>query len=213
LSTVNSIIQGRMDNYSINSKLAEGGMGMVHLAMNSKRQIVIVKTPLVAGDMNDDLRIEKLKIEATILREFASSAAQHSIVKYIDETPPNTSFHLIIEKVSVFKKKSRKDKLEDYERGNEKKENDFSSDDKNVVKLKNENSLKEYEGGNEKRELNFLSDDKNVVKLKDESNLEEYERDYLKRIGVGENVKKTSKEMDLEEYERDYLKRIGVGEN
>lgn len=99
MSTVNSIIQGRMDNYSINSKLAEGGMGSVHLAMNSKRQIVIVKTPLVAGDMNDDLRIEKLKIEATILREFAGSAAQHSIVKYIDETPPNTSFHLIIEKV------------------------------------------------------------------------------------------------------------------
>jgi len=99
LSTSNIIIRGQLDNYSITSKLAEGGMGSVHYALNSKRHQVIVKAPLVAGDMNDDLRIEKLKIEATILRDIQNYAHQNSIVKYIDETPPNASFHLIIEKV------------------------------------------------------------------------------------------------------------------
>lgn len=94
-----NVIQGKIDTYFINSKLGEGGMGVVHLAVDSKKQIVIVKTPLISGDIHDDLRIEKLKIEATILKDIQNYAAQNSIVKYIDETPANVSFHLIIEKI------------------------------------------------------------------------------------------------------------------
>jgi len=47
---------------------------------------VIIKTPLVTGDPNDTLRVDKLKVEATILKDIASNTQQNSIVKYLDES-------------------------------------------------------------------------------------------------------------------------------
>ena len=93
-------IQGRYDHYTITSKLAEGGMGIVDLALNSRGQQVIVKTPLVKGDATDPLRSEKLKVESAILKDIANQAHQNSIVKYLDESTQNNVFHLITEKIN-----------------------------------------------------------------------------------------------------------------
>jgi len=94
-----SVIKGRFDNYAIGSMIAKGGMGTVNLATSSKGSNVIVKIPLVTGDANDTLRVEKLKVEATILKDIANDARQNSIVKYLDESIQNNTFHLITEKV------------------------------------------------------------------------------------------------------------------
>ena len=93
------MIKGRFDNYAIGSMIAKGGMGTVNLATNSKGHQVIVKIPLVTGDAQDTLRVEKLKVEATILKDISNDARQNSIVKYFDESIQNNTFHLIIEKV------------------------------------------------------------------------------------------------------------------
>ena len=94
------VIQGKYDQYTITSNLAKGGMGVVDLALNSKGQQVIVKTPLVEGDATDTMRAEKLKVESTILKDIASQAQQNSIVKYLDESTQNNVFHLITEKIN-----------------------------------------------------------------------------------------------------------------
>ena len=94
-----SVIKGRFDNYAIGPMIAKGGMGTVNLATNSKGSKVIIKIPLVTGDPQDTLRVEKLKVEATILKDIAIDARQNSIVKYLDESIQNNTFHLITEKV------------------------------------------------------------------------------------------------------------------
>ena len=93
------MIKGRFDNYAIGSMIAKGGMGTVNLATSSRGSQVIVKIPLVTGDPQDTLRVEKLKVEATILKDIAIDARQNSIVKYLDESIQNNTFHLITEKV------------------------------------------------------------------------------------------------------------------
>jgi len=94
------MIRGMFDNYAMGSEIARGGMGTVNIAKNSRGNEVIVKTPLVTGDPNDTLRVDKLKVEATILKDIASNAQQNSIVKYLDESTENNIFHLITEKIN-----------------------------------------------------------------------------------------------------------------
>jgi len=95
-----SMIKGRFDNYAMGSMIAKGGMGTVNLARNSKGNEVIIKTPLVTGDPNDTLRVDKLKVEATILKDIGNNAHQNSIVQYLDESFQNNIFHLITEKIN-----------------------------------------------------------------------------------------------------------------
>ena len=95
-----SMIKGEFDNYAMGSMIAKGGMGIVNLAKNSKGNEVIIKTPLVTGDSQDTLRVDKLKVEATILKDIANNAQQNSIVKYLDESVQHNIFHLITEKIN-----------------------------------------------------------------------------------------------------------------
>jgi len=95
-----TVIKGKFDNYAMGSMIAKGGMGTVNIARNSRGNEVIIKTPLVTGDPNDTLRVDKLKVEATILKDIANNAQQNSIVKYLDESTQNNIFHLITEKIN-----------------------------------------------------------------------------------------------------------------
>ncbi len=102
LLTKNSVIRGKYDTYKINNILpaSAGGMAQVAMAVNSQGQEVVIKSPKITGDGNDDMRLDKLKVEAEILKGIRDSASQNFIVKYIDESIQGNDFSLIIEKIN-----------------------------------------------------------------------------------------------------------------
>ena len=102
LLTNNSTIQGRLDTYKIIKTLpaAAGGMASVSFAINSRGQQVVIKAPKITGDGNDDMRIDKLRVEAEILKDISSSANQNCIVKYLDESIQSNDFFLVIERMN-----------------------------------------------------------------------------------------------------------------
>ena len=102
LLTNNSIIKGKFDTYKIFKTLpaAAGGMASVSFATNSGGQEVVIKTPKITGDGNDDMRIDKLRVEAEILKDIGASASQNFIVKYLDESVNSNDFFLVIEKIN-----------------------------------------------------------------------------------------------------------------
>ena len=73
LLTHNSTIRGKLDTYKIIKTLpaAAGGMASVSFAINSRGQQVVIKSPKITGDGNDDMRIDKLKVEAEILKDIS----------------------------------------------------------------------------------------------------------------------------------------------
>lgn len=95
-----TIIKGQYDNYSVVSELASGGMATVANAINSKGQEVVIKIPKIVNDGMDDMRVDKLRVEAEILRDLVNTAYQNSVVRYIDESTQENNFHLIIEKIN-----------------------------------------------------------------------------------------------------------------
>jgi len=102
LLTHNSTIRGKLDTYKIIKTLpaAAGGMASVSFAINSRGQQVVIKSPKITGDGNDDMRIDKLRVEAEILKDISGSASQNFIVKYLDESPQSNDFFLVIEKIN-----------------------------------------------------------------------------------------------------------------
>ncbi|MBT4327186.1 MAG: protein kinase [Candidatus Nitrosopelagicus sp.] len=100
--TANSIMKGKFDTYKIIKTLpaAAGGMASVSFATNSRGQEVVIKSPKITGDGNDDMRIDKLRVEAEILRDISTSASHNCIVKYLDESAQSNDFFLVIEKIN-----------------------------------------------------------------------------------------------------------------
>jgi len=98
----NSILKGMFDSYKIFKTLpaAAGGMASVSFATNSRGQEVVIKSPKITGDGNDDMRIDKLRVEAEILKDISSSATQNFIVNYLDESANSNDFFLVIEKIN-----------------------------------------------------------------------------------------------------------------
>lgn len=101
LLTQNSTIRGKLDTYKIIKTLpaAAGGMASVSFAINSRGQQVVIKSPKITGDGMDDMRIDKLRVEAEILKDISSSASQNFIVRYLDESANSNDFFLVIEKI------------------------------------------------------------------------------------------------------------------
>jgi len=100
--TKHSLVIGKFDTYKIIRTLpaSAGGMASVSFALNSRGQEVVVKSPKITGDGNDDMRIDKLRVEAEILKDVSSSANQNCIVKYLDESTQSNDFFLVIEKIN-----------------------------------------------------------------------------------------------------------------
>jgi serine/threonine protein kinase len=104
-----SFVTGNNDNYRIISKMTEGGMAITYLAVNSRNENVVIKTPAIKLDGYDHIRKEKLEVEAKILRDLSIPGNNH-VVRYVDESRTNTDFHLIIEKLSDETLKNRVEK-------------------------------------------------------------------------------------------------------
>jgi serine/threonine protein kinase len=80
------------NRYKIERKIHEGGMGIIYLCKNIMTGgYHVVKHPLYDGDV--DIKIEKLKVEANILKTLDHS----SIVKYIDSFEDHNIFYMVIE--------------------------------------------------------------------------------------------------------------------
>ncbi len=90
-------IKSQKNEYIIERLVSQGGMGYVYLARDHSNNNVIVKTPLKDDqDGLDSARIERLKVEANILKEI-----QHpNIVRYLDEIDQKSDFDLIIEYIT-----------------------------------------------------------------------------------------------------------------
>ena len=84
------IIKGK---YRIEKKIYQGGMGIVYICTNIYSGITcVLKHPLLNGQ-NDRLKVDKLEVEAEILRELSHP----NIVKYIESFGEDNLFYLIIE--------------------------------------------------------------------------------------------------------------------
>jgi serine/threonine protein kinase len=88
-------IIGKVGTYRVSSKIQEGGMAIVYDGWSDAGQAVIVKAPRIAGDGNDAVRLEKLRVEAKILRSIENEA----IVRYIDEQDAVVDFYLVMDRV------------------------------------------------------------------------------------------------------------------
>jgi serine/threonine protein kinase len=94
--TPGTTIKGQRGSYTILREIAKGGMGLVHLARDSFGNRVVVKEPRLTGVYGDDLlKIEKLKVEATILRNLY----HEHITRYIDSWSEGGTFYLVVEYV------------------------------------------------------------------------------------------------------------------
>lgn len=88
-------VTGRLDSYRISARIQEGGMAWVYEGWSSEGSPVVVKAPRVMGDGHDAVRLEKLRVEAKILKGLDHS----SIVRYLDEEDRGSDFYLILERV------------------------------------------------------------------------------------------------------------------
>jgi len=96
--SVDTVIRGKHDDYTVTKKIAEGGMAEIWIGISNGKEVVI-KSPKIVGDGNDDLRIEKLDVEAKILKYLSQEGHPH-IVKYIDESAHGSSLDLVMEKIA-----------------------------------------------------------------------------------------------------------------
>ena len=93
--SVGSQVTGNYGTYRVIKKLADGGMGFIWLATSDTGEDVIVKETKVAGDGCDDIRLQKLRFEAQLLR----SINHPNIVKHVDEKDAGSTFYLVEEYV------------------------------------------------------------------------------------------------------------------
>jgi serine/threonine protein kinase len=90
------VVTCERDEYRFRRKISSGGMGLVWEAESTKKgkHRVIVKEPLIDGD-NDQIKIEKLSLEAAILRSIndelndrndqAQQVIRDHVVRYVDQ--------------------------------------------------------------------------------------------------------------------------------
>ena len=96
---------GKLGNYTITKPLKIGGMGEVVEATNQNGEEVVVKFPATHDESGivhppryvRDLE-DKLKVEASVLKNFVHSKPQ-SIVNYLDESNDPNNYFLVMEKV------------------------------------------------------------------------------------------------------------------
>lgn len=88
-------------------------MAKLWKARSSSYRDVVVKEPKVLGDQEDPIRLEKLKVEAQILK----NVNHKNIVRYIDSVDLGTTFYLIIEFIPgrTLKELYLKRPLDEYE--------------------------------------------------------------------------------------------------
>ena len=87
------IIQGK---YRVENKIHEGGMGVIYICTDiHSGAYYVLKHPLYNG-LNDLVKVEKLKVEASILR----TLSHPHIVRYIDSFEENSVFYMVIEYVN-----------------------------------------------------------------------------------------------------------------
>jgi serine/threonine protein kinase len=93
--------------YRVEHKIYKGGMGVVCLCTDiTEKKKHVVKYPFFNG-RNDDIKLEKLKVEAEILK----TISHPHIVEYIDSFEENNMFYMILEYIkgkdmkTLFKKK------------------------------------------------------------------------------------------------------------
>jgi len=82
-------------SYRIASEVRSGGMGVVYFATSESGEKVIVKRPKL-GSSKDAIILDKIKIEAEILRRL-SNFHHDNIIRYIDELDDGQNFFLVIE--------------------------------------------------------------------------------------------------------------------
>jgi serine/threonine protein kinase len=68
-------------------------MGKLYIGRSSTGNKVVIKEPIIKGDTEDAIRIEKLKVESEIL----SHVSHRNIVKWVDCREESNTFYLIIE--------------------------------------------------------------------------------------------------------------------
>lgn len=107
---IGSQILGNKSSYKVIREIGKGGMAIAYLAQDNRNQNVIIKSQLIKGDGVDDLRKDKLEVEAKVLRDLLNPGNKN-IVKYLDESRTNNIFHLIIEKLSD---ETLKDKIKNH---------------------------------------------------------------------------------------------------
>jgi serine/threonine protein kinase len=83
-------------SYRITSEVRSGGMGVVYLAISESGEKVIVKRPKL-GSSKDAIILDKIKIEAEILRRLSNFRQNNNIIRYIDERDDGQNFFLVIE--------------------------------------------------------------------------------------------------------------------
>lgn len=110
-------VRGSRDTYRADRLLFEGGMGRVVLGNSSTGEKVIIKEPRLVGDVDDPVRLEKLKVEAEIL----SRINHKNVVRFIDSRDEKTTFYLILEfvpgksmKDTYWKKPAGEDETKQY---------------------------------------------------------------------------------------------------
>ena len=93
------VITGKSGNYTATKKIAQGGMAEIWLGIDNRGKEVIIKYPRTIGPNDPLLCLDKLKVEAKILREL-SNPGHSNLVLYIDESTQNNSFYLVLEKIN-----------------------------------------------------------------------------------------------------------------
>jgi serine/threonine protein kinase len=108
--SANSSIRGERDSYELVRKLSEGGMGVVWEAVsNAGKRKVVVKGPLLDGH-NDRIKIERLLMEAAVLRAINDELAEQAedvnqriirshVVRYVDQLTDPIHPILVLEHV------------------------------------------------------------------------------------------------------------------
>jgi serine/threonine protein kinase len=94
LLTPGTKLSCRRKSFKIVKKIAEGGMGICHLASDGLGNKFIVKEPKITPDSNcNQINVDKLKVEADVLE-----ALDHkNIVRYADRKEVNNSIYLVLE--------------------------------------------------------------------------------------------------------------------
>jgi len=87
-------LRGQRGPYTVTRKLAEGGMGVVHLGRNASGDAVVIKEPRITGKSDQDqLCIQKLGVETAILK----SLSHKHIMRYEDSYVDSGLTYLVVE--------------------------------------------------------------------------------------------------------------------
>jgi tRNA A-37 threonylcarbamoyl transferase component Bud32 len=93
--TAGMAVVGAAGTYRVSSRIQEGGMASIFEGWSDGGKPVVIKAPRIVGDGNDDVRLEKLKVEARILK----GIDHEGIVHYVDEEDQRQDFYLVLERV------------------------------------------------------------------------------------------------------------------